>query len=114
MKIWVCKVPKVRYIRIINAWVAELADALDLGSSTERCEGSTPSSRIFKLDHVPVQHKFSHLIPLPYNISPVILNTIIWLELVPGSLSIHHVLSQTSSSHPGACKPHLVQANFSR
>ena len=30
---------------VINAWVAELADALDLGSSTERCEGSTPSSR---------------------------------------------------------------------
>jgi hypothetical protein len=26
---------------------------------------------------VPVQHKFSHLIPLPYNILPVILNNII-------------------------------------
>ena len=35
---------------VINAWVAELADALDLGSSTERCEGSTPSSRIFNPD----------------------------------------------------------------
>ncbi len=69
-----------------DAWVAELADALDLGSSTERCEGSTPSSRIFKLDHVLVQHNISHLIPLPYNILPVILNNIIWLELVPGRL----------------------------
>lgn len=45
MKIWVCKVPKVRYIVFINAWVAELADALDLGSSAERRAGSTPASR---------------------------------------------------------------------
>lgn len=29
-----------------DADVAELADALDLGSSTERCEGSSPFIRI--------------------------------------------------------------------
>ncbi len=30
-----------------DADVAELADALDLGSSTERCEGSSPFIRTF-------------------------------------------------------------------
>ena len=37
---------RIAYDDKSDAWVAELADALDLGSSTERCEGSTPSSRI--------------------------------------------------------------------
>lgn len=32
----------------ILADVAELADALDLGSSTARCEGSSPFVRIFR------------------------------------------------------------------
>ncbi len=43
-----CRRTKVRYATetVLHARVAELADALDLGSSTERCVGSTPSSRI--------------------------------------------------------------------
>ncbi len=34
----------------IHADVAELADALDLGSSTARCEGSSPFIRIARQD----------------------------------------------------------------
>ncbi len=37
--------PKSRGYNKLFARVAELADALDLGSSTERCVGSNPSSR---------------------------------------------------------------------
>ena len=46
---WGIRIPvKIAYDHVSDAWVAELADALDLGSSTERCEGSTPSSHIPK------------------------------------------------------------------
>ena len=33
-------------VKVLYAGVAELADALDLGSSAARCKGSTPFARI--------------------------------------------------------------------
>lgn len=35
-----------------DADVAELADALDLGSSTARCEGSSPFIRIYSVKYI--------------------------------------------------------------
>ena len=49
--------------RLHNARVAELVDALDLGSSVLRREGSTPSSRTI---HVNALHNWGALIFCTY------------------------------------------------
>ena len=55
------------YGRNKAARVAELADALDLGSSTERCAGSSPVSRIPLLAHRRAEGPVAH----PHEMQPL-------------------------------------------